>query len=64
MDNFKNMNTINVLNDIIRNTSMVIEGVVKGKAPKEKKIDMLIQRLQNTILDLLEIKKAIEHERE
>ena len=56
--------THNGLNDIILNTSMVIEGIVKGKSSKIDKIDLLVERLQNAITDLVIIKRLIKNELE
>jgi len=56
--------THNGLNDIILNTSMVIESIVKGKSAKMDKIDLLIERLQNTVTDLVIIKRLIKKELE
>ena len=53
-------NNNNDLRDVVLNTSVVIEGIVKGrKTTKPEKALLIIERLSNTIIDLIEILKAL-----
>ena len=52
-------NNNNDLRDVVINTSLVIEGIVKGrKTTKAEKALLVIQRLSNTITDLVELLKV------
>ncbi len=45
------------LKDVVLNTSMVLEGIVRSpKLSKDEKIDLLCERLCNTLIDLLKIR--------
>jgi len=53
-------NNNNDLRDVVINTSMVIEGIVKGrKTTKAEKALLIIERLSNTITDLVELLKEL-----
>ena len=53
-------NNNNDLRDVVINTSMVIEGIVKGrKTTKAQKALLVIERLSNTIIDLTELLKVL-----
>ena len=53
-------NNNNDLRDVVLNTSMVIEGIVRGrKTTKPEKALLIIERLSNTIIDLTEILKVL-----
>ena len=53
-------NNNNDLRDVVINTSMVIEGIVKGrKTTKAEKALLIIERLGNTITDLVELLKEL-----
>lgn len=57
-------NNNNNLRDVVINTSVVIEGIVKSrKTTKPEKALLIIERLSNTIIDLTEILKVL-NERE
>ena len=51
-------NNNNGLRDIVLNTSLVIEGIVKSRKSKQEKILLLIERLSNTITDLTKLLQA------
>jgi len=54
------MKNNNSLKDIVLNTSMVLEGILKNrKLTRLEKIDLLCERLCNTLIDLLKIRKNI-----
>lgn len=52
-------NNNNDLRDVVINTSVVIEGIVKArKTTKTEKALLVIERLSNTITDLVELLKV------
>jgi len=50
----------NGLCHVVRNTSMVIESILDSKSSRREKIKLIVERLNNTIVDLTIIDQKIE----